>query len=123
MPKNNWWIRIKRFKDCNYPWKNGAYGVALNKAIEKASGEYIGIIETDDFIDSNMFEDLYNLAKKFDADIAKSDWFVYHTQEDKSFKVGLIPSFLTNRVTNVKKIFIFWTYLHQFGVLFIKEIL
>ena len=83
--------------------KNGAYGVALNKAIEKASGEYIGIIETDDFIDSNMFEDLYNLAKKFDTDIAKSDWFVYHTQEDKSFKVGLIPSFLTNRVTNVKK--------------------
>lgn len=83
--------------------KNGAYGIALNKAIEKASGEYIGIIETDDFIDSNMFEDLYNLAKKFDADIAKSDWFVYHTQEYKSFKVGLIPSFLTNRVTNVKK--------------------
>lgn len=83
--------------------KNGAYGIALNKAIERATGEYIGIIETDDFINITMFNDLYNLAKEFDADIVKSDWFEYYTQKNKSFKAGLISSLKTNQITNVKK--------------------
>lgn len=82
--------------------KNGSYGIALNKALEKATGEYIGIIETDDFVNITMFYDLYNLAKEFDADIVKSDWFEYYTQKNKSFKAGLIPSLKTNQIINVK---------------------
>lgn len=35
-----------------------------------ASGEYIGFIDSDDWIDLNYYEKLYNAAKKHNADIA-----------------------------------------------------
>ena len=49
--------------------KNGGYGVSINKGFDLATGEYIGIVESDDFVDENMFEDLYKIAKDSDADI------------------------------------------------------
>ena len=83
--------------------KNDSYGVALNKAIQKATGEYIGIIETDDFINITMFDDLYNLAKQFNADVVKSDWYNYYTNKNKSFKAGQIPIHKINKITNIKQ--------------------
>ncbi len=49
----------------------GSYGKAFNKALETANGEYIGIVETDDWCDPRMFEKLYVAAKKNNADISK----------------------------------------------------
>ena len=45
---------------------NSGYGASMNKGLEAASGEYIGIVESDDFIKTTMFEDLYNIAEKKD---------------------------------------------------------
>ena len=36
----------------------------MNVGLQNATGEYIGIIETDDFADLNMFDELYKAAKK-----------------------------------------------------------
>ena len=58
----------KRFKIINQP--NLKQGVARNKGMENALGEYIGYVDSDDWIDLNYFEKLYNSAKKYDADIA-----------------------------------------------------
>lgn len=44
-------------------------GFARNRAIEIATGEYIGFVDSDDFIEPNMFEELYNKAKSDDTDI------------------------------------------------------
>ena len=49
-------------------------GYANNKAIDAATGEYIAIVETDDFIAPNMFERLYEVAKANDLDIVKGDY-------------------------------------------------
>lgn len=56
---------------------NSGYGHTMNMGLNAATGEYVGIIESDDFADKNMFEDLYKLAKEYDADIVKGDWYNY----------------------------------------------
>lgn len=55
--------------------ENGGYGKACNLGIEKACGEYIAILEPDDYIDPDMYNMLYQIAKDSDADIAKSGYY------------------------------------------------
>lgn len=48
-----------------------SYGYQMNLGISIAKGDYIGIVETDDYIDSRMYECLWNEAEKKHADYAK----------------------------------------------------
>ena len=50
--------------------ENGGQGSARNFGLEKAEGEYIGYVDSDDFVELDMYEKLYNKAKKSDLDIA-----------------------------------------------------
>ena len=52
--------------------KNGGYGNAVNNGISKASGKYIAIVETDDFIEPDMLEVLYKAAEKYQANVVKA---------------------------------------------------
>lgn len=63
----------KRIKVITQP--NGGYGKAVNAGLEKARGEYIAILESDDWIEPDMYEQLYNLAKEHNLDIIKADYF------------------------------------------------
>jgi len=56
---------------------NEGYGSALNIGLNLAGGEYIGIVEPFDFVDKKMYEKLYSLSKKCDADIVKSSYFKF----------------------------------------------
>lgn len=57
---------------------NAGYGHTMNRGLDEASGEYIGIIESDDFAEYTMFENLYNKAKELDTNMLKSDYFDYY---------------------------------------------
>lgn len=50
--------------------KRQGQGFARNRAIEIATGEYIGFVDSDDWIEHDMFSELYNKAKENDDDIA-----------------------------------------------------
>ncbi len=50
---------------------NAGYGAAVNRGINLAQGEYVGIIESDDWIESEMMQTLYEKAKATGADIVK----------------------------------------------------
>mgnify|MGYP002623155248 CR=1 FL=1 len=66
-------------KDCRIKVihkENGGYGKAMNVGLDHATGEYIGIVEPDDYIDLEMYEKLYNLAKNNNSDMAKSPYYV-----------------------------------------------
>ena len=63
--------------------ENSGYGASVNQGLEKATGEYIAIVETDDFIDKNMYKDLYTLAiERGSVDIIKSSYWMYYDTED-----------------------------------------
>lgn len=59
-----------------------SYGYQMNLGIKEALGEYIGIVETDDFILPEMYEELYTCAKSQNADFVKSDFDVFTTFPD-----------------------------------------
>lgn len=51
---------------------NGGAGFARNAALEIAAGEYIGFVDSDDYIEPEMYEKLYAAAVRYDADLVIS---------------------------------------------------
>lgn len=51
-----------------------SYGYQMNLGVKAAHGEYIGIVETDDYIDTGMFEYLYGIAHQNSVDFVKSGY-------------------------------------------------
>ena len=52
-----------------------SYGYQMNLGMNYANGEYIGIVETDDYIDETMYETLYEYSDNGSADIIKSSFY------------------------------------------------
>lgn len=70
---------------------NSGYGATVNVGLEMASGEYVAIIEPDDYIEPNMFADLYNIACESGADIVKSAYYTYFYT--KNYKKQVLEDF------------------------------
>lgn len=57
--------------------QNSGYGDSMNEGMKIAKGEYIGIVESDDFADKYMFERLYALTNNGSIDIVRSNYYEY----------------------------------------------
>lgn len=66
--------------------ENGGYGKAMNVGFGNAQGEYIGIVEPDDYILNGMYEKLYSLANSNDLDFIKSDYCEVNGKNKKILK-------------------------------------
>ena len=60
--------------------ENGGYGTACNRGIAEATGDYIGLVESDDWIEPTMYEKLYNQIVKFDADVCVGSFYEYKSK-------------------------------------------
>jgi glycosyltransferase involved in cell wall biosynthesis len=69
-----------------------SYGYQVNMGIDEANGEYIAVVETDDYIDSDMYSVLYTAARSSRAEVVKGDYDMFITKKDGS------TLFVTNKM-------------------------
>lgn len=66
--------------------ENTGYGHSMNVGMDNATGEYIGIVESDDYITTTMYNDLYMNSDNGSADIIKSTpVFFYGNGKERRF--------------------------------------
>lgn len=84
---------------------NRGQGYARNRGIEVASGKYIGFVDPDDWVETNMFEELYNLAEKYHADIAECNYEHYFNNGNETKKINGDIQIITTRnaITDYEK--------------------
>lgn len=61
-----------------------SYGHQVNLGIQHANGEYMAIVESDDYILPNMYEVLYGIAQRLQVDFVKCDFSRFYG--DKSHR-------------------------------------
>ena len=81
-----------RFKVIDKP--NSGYGNSMNRGFDMAEGEYIGIVESDDYAEPDMFEKLYSCAKENDLDACKSGFFFYYSVPEEKNIPSKIASYI-----------------------------
>ena len=63
-----------------YEKENGGQGAARNFGMERAAGEYLLFLDSDDYIEKNMLEVLYTAAVRDESDLVVCDY--YEIEED-----------------------------------------
>lgn len=78
--------------------ENTGYGNTMNIGLDQASGEYIAIVESDDFADVDMIEKMYQAISISGADIVKARHYDY--RDGKDHLCDLIKEFPKKQVIN-----------------------
>ena len=78
--------------------ENSGYGNSMNIGLDAATGEYVGIVESDDYADENMFQTLYRIADENKLDVVKSSFFYYYTEPiEKNEKCEIVSKILERK--------------------------
>ena len=77
----------KKYPDIikSYIKENGGQGSARNLGLKKATGEYIGYVDSDDYVSIDMYEKMYNKAKEDDYDIVMCTHTVVNENNGSEF--------------------------------------
>lgn len=88
----------KRIKLINKP--NGGLSSARNAGLDIACGQYIGFVDSDDWIEKDMYYTLLSIADKYKSDIVQCE---YESVMEDNYKINNNQLIVTN-FTNVQAI-------------------
>lgn len=88
--------RIKVFSK-----KNAGISSARNYGLDRAEGEYVAFLDSDDEYDGKFLEELYNAIRKSNADMATCGYYSVYENSDKKVSSGTfnIETILNRRET------------------------
>ena len=112
---------------------NSGYGASMNRGLDEAHGEYIAILESDDFMEPNTLGSLYDAAKRNNARAVKANFYFYWSNpEPRNEKNQLIGPDVPECVNPQEFHELFWympsiwsalyerSYLNQHGIRFLE---
>ncbi len=67
--------------------QNEGLGLTRNLGMEISKGKYIGFVDSDDYIKKDMYEKLYNIAEKYNAEVVYSSDFFRVNNAGKEIKI------------------------------------
>ena len=70
--------------------ENGGLSSARNAGIDVAKGEYLGFVDSDDWIEPEMYEAMLSLAKKYDVRLVCAGRYDFSSRRNEK-TVGLCP--------------------------------
>jgi hypothetical protein len=87
---------IKKFME-QYPKKivylekeNGGLSDARNFGIPHATGEYIAFVDSDDYVEKDMYQKMYEIAKRENSDMVECNFFWEYPGNKKKQDIGKI---------------------------------
>ena len=83
-----------------YDKENDGQGAARNFGMEKAAGEYVLFLDSDDYIEKSMLETLYNAAVQQESDLVVCDYYEIEEGSGKKIVSKAMPKFSENRNTD-----------------------
>lgn len=110
--------------------KNAGAGAARNNGLKYAKGEYLSILDADDFYEPDMLEKSYNAALKYNADIVVFDCDYYDDiskqyRSTHSIRKKLLPDnnpFSASEIRkDIFKVFVGWSWDKLFKRSFVEE--
>lgn len=84
---DEWGMKDSRIKVIHK--ENGGLSSARNAGMAVAKGEYIGFVDSDDYIENNMYEKLYTIIKTEEADLAICNFDIV-TERGELIENGLL---------------------------------
>lgn len=67
--------------------QNAGYGSAMNTGVRACTGDYVGIVESDDYVKPFMYETLYEEAVCNRLDFVKSDLYMFWNSEKYAVRI------------------------------------
>lgn len=81
---------INKYKNKIVYFENTNHGIGYtrNFGIKKATGKYIGFVDSDDYTEKDMYEKYYNYAEDNDLDIVVGNYKMHKESEIKEMKIN-----------------------------------
>lgn len=105
---------VKKFSNFkSFVKENGGVSKARNYGKEKATGDYIAFLDSDDFIEPNMYELLYNKAKQGDFDIVFCDTLAVFDDKKQYISCNVKSDNVSNKQLMIDAYAVIWNKIYK----------